>query len=87
MAAFAEKVKTLSQMSWLEITLAPRHGLGFEKIPRRQIRAGIPTHVTPDVEHFWAVRFHGRAPMVGYKDGETFFVLWFDENYTLYDHG
>lgn len=87
MASFAEKVKMLTQMSWLEITQLPRHGLGFEKIPRKKIRGGIPTHVTPDVEYFWAFRFHGKAPMVGYKNGETFFVLWFDEKFRLYDHG
>lgn len=74
-------------MSWLEINQAPRHGLGFEKIPRKQISVKPPEHVTPDITHFWAFRFFGKAPMVGYKEGEIFFVLWFDEEFKLYDHG
>ncbi|MFZ2163404.1 MAG: hypothetical protein WAW02_14425 [Sideroxyarcus sp.] len=85
-AAFADRIRILSQKSWLEITSLPRHGQGFEKIPRDKIKAGIPQHITEDVKSFWAFRFHGKAPMVGYKDGEIFHVLWFDPSFKLYDH-
>ncbi|MCF8198238.1 MAG: hypothetical protein K9J42_05700 [Sulfuritalea sp.] len=86
-AAFADKVRILTQKSWMEILNLPKKGQGFEKIPRDQIKAPIPPHVTEDVTHFWAFRFHGKAPMVGYKSNEIFHVLWFDPDFELYDHG
>ena len=86
-AAFADRIRILTQKSWMEILNLPKQGQGFEKIPRNQIKAAIPPHVTEDVTHFWSFRFHGKAPMVGYKSGEIFHVLWFDPNFALYDHG
>jgi hypothetical protein len=34
-----------------------------------------------------AFRFDGKKPMVGYRDGVTFYVLFLDRSFTLYDHG
>lgn len=84
-AAFADKLFRLSKMSWSEIRKSGRHGLGTEKISRSAIRAPIPPHVTQDVD-FIAFRFCAKAPMVGYKIGATFYVLWLDREFNLYNH-
>lgn len=84
---FADKLYRISQLSWRQIKAADKHGLGFEKIARKAIKAGIPNHITEDVDHFLAFRFDGKKPMVGYRLGSTFFVVWFDRDFTLYDHG
>jgi len=68
------------------ITNSPRHGLGYEKIARTSIRAPIPTDITDDVT-FIAFRFYGKAPMVGYREGYIFHILWIDRDFTLYSHG
>ena len=75
----------MSQSTWNVINASPRHGQGKEKIPRDRIKAGIPCHVKEDVV-FWAVRFAGRAPMVGYQDGAVFHILWLDPKFKLYPH-
>jgi hypothetical protein len=85
-ALFAEAMWRHSHVTWLEITVAPKHGLGQEDIPRRKIRGKIPKHVTEDVD-FIALRCFGKAPMVGYRDGRIFHVLWLDHDFSLYDHG
>jgi hypothetical protein len=85
-AAFAERMRLLSQLTWAEIKCAPRHGLGFEKISQSAISAGLPSHITADVVLI-AFRFSGKAPMVGYREKRIFHVLWFDRDFTLYDHG
>ncbi|MEN8215514.1 MAG: hypothetical protein ABFS56_03910 [Pseudomonadota bacterium] len=85
-AAFAETLFRLSQLTWTTITNSPRHGLGYEKIARTSIRAPIPVHLTDDVT-FIAFRFYGKAPMVGYRDGSIFHILWIDRDFTLYSHG
>ena len=86
-AAFALTLHRLSQLTWQEIRNAPRHGLGTEKIVRECIRAPVPPGITEDVESFLAIRFHGKAPMVGFRSGETFHVVWLDRDFTLYHHG
>lgn len=85
-AAALKKIFMLSRMSWIEIQNAGRHGLGTEKIARSSIKAPIPASVTEDVT-FLALRYNGKAPMVGYRDGRTFQVLFLDHTFSLYDHG
>lgn len=84
-AAFADMLAKLSQMSWAEINQAPRHGLGCEKISPSSIKAAIPSHITEDV-NFLAFRFWDKAPMVGYRRQEVFYIIWLDRNFRLYDH-
>ncbi|MGA1282897.1 MAG: hypothetical protein ACO34J_02350 [Prochlorothrix sp.] len=85
-AAFADTLYRLSQLSWNAILSAPRHGLGCEKISRESIKSAIPAHITEEV-NFIAFRFCGKAPMVGYRDGNIFHVIWLDRTFKLYDHG
>lgn len=84
-AALADKLFTLSKLSWSEIKGLPRHGLGFEKIKSSSIKATIPAHITDDVDLI-AFRFCGLSPMVGYRNESTFFIVWLDRSFTLYDH-
>ncbi|MEM9538468.1 MAG: hypothetical protein AAGA60_03040 [Cyanobacteria bacterium P01_E01_bin.42] len=84
-AALIDTLDRLSQLSWRELRQAPKHGLGYEKISRDAIRASIPNSITEDV-NFIAFRFCGKAPMVGYRDGAIFHLIWLDRDFSLYDH-
>ncbi len=75
----------LSQLTWSQIKASPRHGLGYEKIDRNAIKSSIPIHIKDDV-NFIAFRFCGMAPMVGYRDGAVFYIIWLDRDFTLYPH-
>ena len=86
-AFFADAIFRRKSNTWREIKQMPRHGLGFEKIDKKSISAPMPSFITPDVNHFLSFRFHGKRPMVGYRQNEVFYVLWFDKNFSLYDHG
>lgn len=85
-ASFADAMYRRRQVSWRDLKQSGRHGLGFEKIPRHQIKAGIPRFITEDHDYFLAFRFKGQAPMVGYRVRNIFYVLWFDSSFELYDH-
>ncbi len=85
-AAFADTIHRLSRYTWAELMRSPRHGVGCEKIPQYHLTRPVPPHLTPDVT-ILAFRFFGKAPMVGYKHGRVFYVIWFDRKYTLYSHG
>lgn len=85
-ASLALTLLKLSKLTWAQIKQCPRHGLGFETIDRDCIKARIPSVITPDVR-LLAFRFSGMKPMVGYRIGRTFFIIWLDRDYSLYDHG
>lgn len=84
-AAFADTLKKLSEQTWNEIACSGRHGAGYEKISKHQIKRNIPIHISDDV-NLIAFRFFGKAPMIGYRQKNIFFVLWFDRAFTVYKH-
>lgn len=83
--AFFDQAIKLSQLSWKQLNQAHRHGLGYEKIKKEAIHAPMPDFIKPDV-NLIAFRFCGKAPMVGFRDKSTFYILWFDAGFDLYDH-
>jgi hypothetical protein len=84
--AFANKLEILSKMRWQEIYQAPRHGLGSEKIAQESIKVSLPIFLTQET-NLIALRFSGRKPMVGFREGHIFRILWLDHDFSLYDHG
>ncbi|HFG1962959.1 hypothetical protein [Vibrio cholerae] len=85
-ANFADAIFRRKDKMWKDIKQMPKHGLGFEKIAKSAIKAPIPQFITPDVDHFLAFRYHGLKPMVGYRKNDIFYVLWFDNCFSLYNH-
>lgn len=74
-------------MTWAEIQRFPRHGNGSEILSRESLGdRSYPVEVTDDV-NILAFRFFGKAPMVGYRIGRVFTVLFLDRDFSLYDHG
>jgi len=84
---FAESIYKRKNIKWKDIRTIPKHGLGTEKIPRDQIKGTIPSHITEDISDFLCFRFNGKKPMVGYREKNIFYILWFDKDFTLYNHG
>ena len=76
----------LSQLSWRELRLAPRHGVGYEIIDHSSFRVPIPKHITEDVDMI-AFRFSGLKAMVGYRDEAIFHLVWLDRSFKVYAHG
>jgi len=83
---FAEAIFRRKSLKWSEVKNIGRHGLGLEKIPKHAIKAPLPSFIKDDIEDFFAFRFNGKRPMVGYRVNNIFYVLWFDHNFTLYKH-
>ena len=73
------------KMTWLQLRLAHRHGLGSEKIARSSMLIPIPPRVTEDVD-ILAFRCIGIKPMLGFRLGRIFHIIWIDKNLTAYKH-
>lgn len=84
--SFVDKIRVISQLSWAQIKSTHRHATGFEKLPRNTFKIGIPTHITED-QTLIAFRFSGKKPMIGYRDRDIFHIIWFDNDFSVYDHG
>jgi len=84
-AAVAKRLFHLSQMTWLQIRQAPRHGAGTEKILRTSIKPALPPNLSEDAE-IVALRYKGMHPMVGYRNGRVFYVLLIDHTMDAYPH-
>jgi hypothetical protein len=85
-AMFADAIFRRKGLTWSQIKKCDRHGLGTEKITKSSIKAPIPRFITEDVNDFLVFRYNGMNPMVGYRQRDVFFVLWFDHDFTLYNH-
>lgn len=83
--ALLDTIRTLSQIRWKEIYTISRHKLGFETLKRRDLNFPIPVEIGSDVT-FMAFRFHGLKPMIGFRRGSVFFIVWLDLDFSAYSH-
>lgn len=85
--SFIDSMLKLGQMTWRQILLTNKKSkLGSEKLPQTAINRPKPKHLTAD-QSLIAIRFWDKARMVGYRERDVFRIIWFDCDYSLYNHG
>lgn len=82
---FTENLIKLSQLTWEQIKLTDRKGMGSEKISIKSLKSTIPNSLTPDIEELLVFRFHKRR-MLGYRNKFIFHIIFIDTKLTLYNH-
>ncbi|MDY3124216.1 MAG: hypothetical protein SOW21_07570 [[Actinobacillus] rossii] len=86
--ALIETLHKLSQVTWQELRNSNRHGLGTEKIEHSSIKGcPVPNFIIEQNIPLLAFRFHGKKPMVGYRENQIYHILWLDRDFSLYNHG
>ena len=85
LAALLKKIFDLRSTVWRDLKQAPRHGIGTEKIDTAAINPPLP-RALPEDAILLAMRFSGRKPVVGYREGRYFHLLYIDHNFSVYDH-
>ena len=81
-AAFAKKIRILTQMTWAQIKQSHRHKNGTEILA--DLTPKLPS--AANGEHAMVFRFSGMAPMIGFRSDNVFYVVWFDPKMKLYKH-
>lgn len=81
--AFVDAILKRSEMTWSQIFKSPHDKLGSEII--RRIKQPKPS--CAEGKEIISIRFHNQKPMVGFRDREVFYILWFDRAFDVYDHG
>jgi hypothetical protein len=85
--ALIEQITTLSQLSWNDIQVSPRHGLGCEKLPLKSIKPKMPNFITEEVTYLLVFRYSGKLPFAGFRNRFIFHILFIENNFgDLYNH-
>lgn len=82
---FINSIIKYSKISWQKIKTNQRHKGGLEKISLNAICGDSTNFLTPDT-NLLALRVIGKAPMIGFRSGQTFKIIWVDNKFTLYKH-
>lgn len=86
-AALIDQMQSLTQLSWKQIQLAPRHGLGQELIPVSSLKIQLPEQFI-ETERVVVLRYSGKLPMIGVRVEEVFHIIAIGRDFNdLYDHG
>ena len=86
-AAYADSIFKRRSVTWNDIQRMDRYGLGHEKIEITSLKVAIPKFITEDEHNLLAFRYSGKKPIIGYRIKNIFYVLWFDHDFSVYDHG
>ena len=85
-AALSSTLYNLSQLTWIELIRANKHGMGSEKMDRQFVTNAI-SNLIPEDCAILVFRFSGKAPMLGYRASHGIFhIIAFDTKFIAYEH-
>lgn len=73
----------LSQLTWSQIFLEPKEGLGCEKIANDRFKEALPPIITPDVTVL-VFRFSGAGRMAGFRNNDIYHIVQVCPHHDLY---
>jgi hypothetical protein len=83
-SALIDKIMKWSKMTWADIMQSPKEQFGCEIIEK--LKVPKPSFITEDIR-ILAFRFLGTdCRLIGYRDGQYFYVVWVDWTLQVYDH-
>jgi len=86
--AVIDKIIRLSSLAWKEIKALPREQ-GFEKIGRDSFKSlpGDIPHKFKDQDKIDVFRLPSKkGRLIGFIEGDTFYVVWVDTKFDMYNH-
>lgn len=69
--------------SWKKLFIEPHDKLGLEII-KKGLKVTCPECASG--KELLSLRFSGKKPMVGFRERDVFYVLWFDRDFSVYQH-
>ncbi len=81
---FTKRLRTISEMTWRQLAFAPREGLGYEQIARKDLL--IPVAIDKSADVVFSFRTGDAERLIAYRDHDTLHVLWFSHAHDAY-HG
>jgi len=86
---FIQRLNKIAQYSWRDIELLPKHGLGYEMLPKSKFKCSkFPEIVTDEVSKLMVFRANGsNLPFAGVKINNIMHVIFIETNFgDIYNH-
>jgi len=80
---FVQAMLKRKEMPWKMLITLPHEKLGCEVIRSLNIRS---PECAKD-KSIIAFRFSGKKAMIGFRERDVFYILWFDRDFSVYAHG
>ena len=80
---FIQSMLKRKDTPWKVLITLAREKLGCETI--QSLRVHTPK--CAEGKTIIAFRFSGMKAMIGFRERDVFYILWFDRNFSVYDHG
>ena len=79
---FIQSMIKRKNIPWKILIASPHEKLGCEVI--RSLK--IQTPECAEDKSIISFRFSGKKAMIGFRERDVFYILWFDRNFTVYTH-
>ncbi len=85
---FLHRLRMLSDVTWKQIEISSRHGVGMEKMLISDLKPDKPQCLTPDVAALVVFRAVGNnLPFLGFRQREVFHVVYIESAFgDIYEH-
>jgi hypothetical protein len=86
---FIQRLNKIAQYSWREIELLPKHGFGYEMLPKSKFKfSKFPEIVTDEVSKLMVFRANGKKlPFAGVKINNIMHVIYIETTFgDIYNH-
>lgn len=80
---FVQAMYKRKDQSWKSLQSMPHEKLGFEPI-KQGFKVSIPQCAAEKT--LLAFRFSGQKAMIGFRERDVFYILWFDRDFSVYVH-
>ena len=80
---FVDAMHKRRDIPWSRLETMPHGGLGCEVI-RHGLRVALPSSAKG--KSILSFRFSGKKAMVGFRERDVFYILWFDRDFSVYSH-
>ena len=80
---FVDAMHKRRDIPWSQLETMPHEGLGCEVI-RHGLRVTLPS--SAEGRSILSFRFSGKKAMVGFRERDVFYILWFDRDFSVYRH-
>lgn len=86
LVSLIRKLKVLGTKTWTEISRSGKHELGCEILKTCELRKPLPSSVPANIDKVMCFRYKEKAPMIGFREGSVFHIVFLDRDFTLYQH-
>lgn len=87
-ASFVKLMENLSHQTWVGLLLLGKKQGGVETLPESDLKHARARDYDGEIRNYISIRFGSKDAyrMIGFKEGNVFYITGFDLDFSAYDH-